>query len=272
MMDDIAKYNQAQWDELAQANVVFSRPFLDLDPQSAREVVDPQRIMGDVTGKDVLCLASGGGQQSVAFALLGARVTVFDLSATQLQRDQEAAAHYQVRIQAVQGDMRDLSRFGNASFDIVWHAYSINFVPDARVVFREVARVLRPAGLYRIECSNPFFAGVSEEDWNGSGYPLTRPYIDGAELEFADPDWTVDAGDGTSQRVKGPREFRHTLSTVVNGLIEQGFVMLGVWEESSGDPAAEPGTWEHLKAVAPPWLTFWAIYRPDIFKEMNSPS
>ena len=48
--------------------------------------------------------------------------------------------------------------------------------------------------------------------------------------------------------------------------------LLGVWEESSGDPAAEPGTWEHLKAVAPPWLTFWAIYRPDIFTEMNSTS
>ena len=41
---------------------------------------------------DVLCLAAGGGQQSVAFALLGANVTVFDLSETQLEHDRLAAA------------------------------------------------------------------------------------------------------------------------------------------------------------------------------------
>ena len=269
-MDEIAKYNQARWDELAQAGVDFSQPFLGLDAQSASEIVDPKRIMGDVTGKDVLCLASGGGQQSVAFALLGADVTVFDLSETQLQRDREAAAHYNLQIQTEQGDMRDLSRFSNASFDIVWHAFSINFVPETKVVFHEVARVLRVTGLYRIEWANPFVAGLGEEAWNGAGYPLTRPYFDGAELIFADPYWEVDGGDGGSKRAKGPREFRHTLSTVINGLVERGFVILGVWEESSGDPQAEPGTWEHYKAIAPPWLTLWATYRPDMFNQMKA--
>ena len=40
--------------------------------------------MDEVT---VLCLACGGGQQSVALALLNANVTVFDLSEGQLDRD-----------------------------------------------------------------------------------------------------------------------------------------------------------------------------------------
>ncbi|HEX6287550.1 MAG TPA: class I SAM-dependent methyltransferase [Herpetosiphonaceae bacterium] len=268
-MDDIARYNKARWEELAQANVGYSRPFLDLDAASARKLVDPYGVMGDVRGKDVLCLASGGGQQSVAFALLGAHVTVLDLSETQLQRDRAAAQHYGVQIEIGQGDMRDLSRFANASFDLVWHAFSINFVPQIQPVFREVARVLRDGGLYRIESHNPFIIGMSEEDWNGVGYSLRAAYLDGAEVVFDDPYWTFEGYDGSRERVQAPREFRHSLSSIVNGLIGQGFVLLGIWEELSGDPQAQPGTWEHFKAIAPPWLTCWAAYRPGLLKERH---
>lgn len=270
-MDDIAKYNQERWEELAKNYALFSRPALDLDPVSAREMVDAEGMMGDVRGKDVLCLASGGGQQSVAIALLGANVTVFDLSATQLQRDLEAAAHYDLHITAIQGDMRDLTTFAERSFDIVWHPYSINFVPDARVVLREVARVLRPNGLYRMMCANPFILGVGEEDWNGEAYPLTQPYADGAELILRDPTWVIEYDDETSTRIQGPREFRHTLSTVVNNLVRLGFVILGTWEHTSDEPDAEPGTWDHFKSIAPPFLTFWACYRPDVLADLDLP-
>ncbi|MFQ5795764.1 MAG: class I SAM-dependent methyltransferase [Candidatus Bipolaricaulia bacterium] len=262
-MDDIAKYNKERWEELAQANVEYSRPFLDLDPRSAREVVDPEGMMGEVAGKDVLCLAGGGGQQSVAFALLGANVTVLDLSETQLNRDQEAAAHYHVNIETFQGDMRDLSRFETAAFDIVWHAHSLNFVPDARTVFREVARVLRVDGLYCLHCHNPFTHGVDDEQWDESGYRLKYPYTDG-EIDLDNPYWDFEGGDGTRKRIKGPREFRHTLSTLLNSLIERGFVILAAWEETGDEPDPEPGTWGHFMAVTAPFLIFWASYRPYI--------
>ena len=263
-MDDVARYNQERWNELAESNILYSRPYLDLDRQSARAVLDPYGVMGEIDGKDVLCLASGGGQQSAACAVLGARVTVIDLSPIQLQRDRDAAQHYNLPITAVLGDMRDLTRFGPAAFDVVWHAYSINFVPDPRPVFAAVADALRPGGLYRMMCANPFVAGLSEEDWNGAGYSLSQPYVDGAELLFEH--WDIDGVDGTTKQIKAPREFRHSLSTLVNGLAEHGFVILGVWEELSNDSEAAPGTWEHFKSIAPPWLTFWACYRPDVLR------
>ena len=90
-MDDIARYNKERWEELARANVGFSRPYLDLDLTSAREAVDPEGMIDTFAGKDVLCLAGGGGQQSAAFALLGAKVTVLDLCETQLERDREGS-------------------------------------------------------------------------------------------------------------------------------------------------------------------------------------
>lgn len=218
--------------------------------------------MGDVAGCDVLCLASGGGQQSAAFGLLGANVTVLDLCPTQLERDRVAAAHYGLRLTTVEGDMRDLSCFAPESFDLVWHAHSINFVPDARQVFAQVARVLRPGGRYRLSCANPFCHGLCKEYWDGRGYPLHLPYVDGGEVVYEDPEWDVWDEGGQVVRVKGPLEFRHGLGTLVNGLLELGFVLLGLWEALEGDPNAQPGTWDHLQAIAPPYLRLWAEYRP----------
>ena len=261
-MDEIAKYNKERWDELSGVNVVFSSPFLDLDARKAKDVVDPQGVMGSVQGKNVLCLAASGGQQSPAFGLLGANVTVLDLSETQLERDREAAAHYGLAIRTVQGDMRDLSCFGEGEYDVVWQAYGVNFIPDAVRVMREVARVLRPRGLYRLDCHTSFYAGLAEGDWDGKGYPLNRPYVDGEGIQYGDPYWDVSQRDGSSRRILGPREFRHTLGTIVNGLAGEGFVILGLWEDVGDDPDAEPGSWDHFTTVAPPWFTVWTVYRP----------
>ena len=264
-MDELANYNIQRWKALVDANAVFTRPALDLDPCSAQRQIDPERQLGNLAGKAVLCLASGGGQQSVAFALLGAHVTVFDLSDAQLQRDRQAAAQYGLQISVLQGDMRDLSLLAAASFDIVYQPYSLGFVPDAQVVFAQVARVLRPAGHYYFMCANPFVMGLGPQDWNGDGYTLKQPYINGAELRSDDPAWAYDRS--TSKTVIAPaREFRHTLSALVNGLVRNGFVLVHLSDYSgfTPDATAEAGSWAHLLAVAPSWLSFWAAYRPDV--------
>ncbi len=259
MHDDIARHNKARWEELAQANVDYSRPFLGLNADSSRQVLDPFQVMGEVNEKNVLCLASGGGQQSAAFALLGAAVSVLDFSETQLDRDRQALAHYGLQARLEQGDMRDLSRFADESFDLIWHAWSINFIPDTAPVFDEVRRVLRPGGLYRLQWNNPFSGTLDDTDWTGSGYVLNQPYADG-ETHYVDEDnvWVFEDLDGTVRQVAGPRVFKHTLSTVVNGLIQRGFTLRGLWEEICGDIDAPPGSWDHCRAIAPHGITLWA--------------
>jgi SAM-dependent methyltransferase len=269
-MDDLAGYNQERWNELVRAGVAYSRPWLDLDEETARERVDPHEILDEVRGKDVLCLASGGGQQSAAFGALGAQVTVFDLSDAQLEGDRRAAAHYGIPIRTIQGDIRDLSPLEDDAFDIVYEEYSLEFLPDVQPVFREVARVIRPGGLYYLGFGNPFtHFSVDDEAWDGESYPLKYPYIDGQETTHLDPKWeywNVERPDGQSISVKGPKEYRHTLSTLFNSLIGQGFVLLGIWEVLSGDLAAEPGSWAHFQAFAPSFMKLWARYRPDVFE------
>lgn len=261
LMDEIANYNIKRWAALAQANALFTRPYLNLDVVSARAKLDPEGRLGEIKGKAVLCLAGGGGQQSAAFALLGAVVTVVDLSEEQLQRDRQIAAHYHIHIETRQGDMRDLSDLPAHAFDLVWQPYSLNFVPDAQSVFREVARVLRPEGLYHFNCANPFSCGLTQQDWTGIGYLLRHSYQAGSEITYPDQPWVYESNDA----VPWPREYRHTLSNLINGLIEHSFVIRHVsdYTDFHPDPEAKPGTWEHFTAIAPPWLTFWASYGPS---------
>ncbi len=263
-MDEIAEYNQARWKALVEADALFTRPNLNLDADSARRMIDSGGELGDVAGKKVLCLAGGGGQQSAAFALLGASVTVFDLSDEQLEQDKKVAEHYGFEIKTVQGDMRNLSPFEKGSFDIVHHAYSLNFVPDAVEVFRQVARVLRTGGIYHFNFANPFVMGVGQKDWNGEGYVLKEPYIGGARISYDDQDWVYDQE--SHEKVPKPIEYRHTLSNILSGLIENGFVISHVSDncDINSDVNAEPKTWEHFTAFVPPWLNIWAILKSDI--------
>lgn len=262
-MDEIAKINRERWNALARANVEYTQPFLDFTRQQAEDYVYRHGILKDVAGKRVLCLASGGGQDTAAFGLLGAKVTSLDLSDVQLERDWQAAAHHGYPLTTVQGDMRDLSAFSNATFDIVWQVYSINFVPCVEPVFREVARVLKPGGFYFVQCHNPFNEGTDDENWNGEGYVLKGLYQEGEDLSFRYPDWKVAQSDGSILRLDSPHEYRHTLSTFMNTLVGNGFTFLGLWEWVRKDENPEPGSWAHFTQVAPPYLEmFWRLNEP----------
>jgi ubiquinone/menaquinone biosynthesis C-methylase UbiE len=258
-MDSISRFNQDRWEALAQAKALFSRPWLHETKESARQRLDPQGRLGHLAGKEVLCLAGGGGQQAVAFALHGARVTVFDLSEDQLERDREAARHYGYSVSLFPGDMRDLSVFAPASFDLVSQPYSINFVPDCREVFTQVARVLRPGGLYSFWSANPFAAGLGTHAWNGHAYEIHHFYIQGEELEYPDEPWVFPT-DSSAPKPPGPREYRQLLSTLLNGLVDAGFTLLHMEEETGHAPGTDliPGEWDHFTAVMPPWFSFLA--------------
>jgi ubiquinone/menaquinone biosynthesis C-methylase UbiE len=257
MIDDIAAVNRERWNAMASAKVMFSRPFFDFTREEAAAYIHCDTMLGDVAGKDVLCLASGGGQDSAAFGLLGASVTVFDLSDVQLSRDQDAARSHGYTVQTVQGDMRDLSAFTANTFDIVWQPYSINYSPTVEPVIAEVARVLKPGGIYHLAFANPF-ALAMDNGWDGNGYPLRDLYRDGEDITRFFPIWELEQEDGTVVTVERPHEFRHTLSTMFNTLARQGFQFMQMSEWVRPDIDPEQGSWAHFTQCCPPYLqTFW---------------
>lgn len=259
MFDDVAIFNQRQWDELARHGVLYSRPLLDLTPETTREWLDPHNLLGDLTGRAVLCLASGGGKQSAAFGVLGAQVSVLDFSAQMLRGDQRAAEHYGYPVDLRQGDMRDLTPFANHQFDWVWQPYALNYIPDPLPVFQEVARVLKPGGRYHLQIHNPFYMGMHAEQWTGAGYPISLPYTDS---EVADTPWSFEDESGQTVSITAPRAFRHTLGRVVNGLAGLGFNLIALYEHIEWNPDGAPGSWDHFTHIAPPWLNLFFAFRP----------
>ena len=262
-LDDIARKNQALWDQQVADGDRNSVPRLDLDAGAYRDYAagrsavwpsieaqeSPEGILlRDVHDKDVLCLASGGGKQSAEVALLGGRVTVLDLCAGQLEADKKAAAHYGYEVRTVQGDMRDLSALADQSFDHVLQGISLVFIPDVRQVYREVWRVLRPGGLYAAAHCNPATYPICfdgpDNGWDGTAYRISEPYRGG-------PIRMDDNGRENMTEGEPTGEHRHLLRDIFNGLIETGFRIRKVWDSpwyEWFDPFPKPGTWQHQRA------------------------
>lgn len=265
-MDQQSIKNEKIWDQLAQNGVLCSQPRLELTIEEAQNYINQNGFYPhSLVGKNVLCLASGGGQQSIAFALLGANVTVVDFSKEQLEKDQLVAEKYQKEIKIVKSDMQDLSFCENETFDIVYQPYSINYIPSVAKVFDEVQRVLKTNGLYDLMFHNPYIHGSwkdgcwgsewkSAELWQGKGYPIWQPYKDGAPIKTADPNWNFTNPNEEIVKINSPQEYRHTMSTIMNGLISRGFEIVEFKEETGENNGHQPGTWEHYKSCIPPWI------------------
>jgi SAM-dependent methyltransferase len=244
--DEIASVNKARWEEVVKEGAGCTRPYLDLDVEAFRayregettrlpercDDPDNRAVMAAANGRDVLCLAAGGGQQSALFALLGARVTVLDICEGQLEGDRKAAAHYGYDVTTIQGDMRDLSDLADDSFDLVYGTGSC-YIPDVREVFVGVARVLRAGGLYRADFMNPYTEFVDDTDWDGVGYCITKPY-----------------GQRKRHRPDGAMEFRNYLDEVFNGLLDTGFSIQRVFAapRKLPSPKEQAGSYRHWAA------------------------
>jgi SAM-dependent methyltransferase len=184
----------------------------------------PRAWFGALEGGRVLCLASGGGQQAPILAAAGARVTVLDNSPRQLARDREVAEREGLVLKLEQGDMRDLSRFADGSFDLIVHPVSNVFVPDVRPVWRECFRVLGPGGALLAGFVNPALFLFDEE------VPEGEPLVARHGIPYSD----VAAGPQriAALQAKGePLAFGHTLDDQIGGQIEAGFVIAGFFED-----------------------------------------
>ena len=65
----------------------------------------PHEWLGNLTGKKILGLASGGGQQMPVFTALGAICTVLDYSPLQLESERLVAEREGYEIRIIRGDM-----------------------------------------------------------------------------------------------------------------------------------------------------------------------
>jgi SAM-dependent methyltransferase len=238
---NILEQNSLAWDRYAEENIEWSVPVSREEIEQARQgdwqvVLTPIKAVprdwfGEVRGKDVLCLASGGGQQAPILAAAGANVTSFDNSAKQLERDKLVAEREGLIIRLEKGNAADLSRFADESFDLIFHPCSNCFIENILSVWRECFRVLRHGGALLSGFNNPIiyiFDRFAEE----RGVLELRhklPYSDLENLTEAERNEMIEN--------KEAFEFSHSLDAQIGGQIEAGFLIAGFYEDWWTDEA-----------------------------------
>jgi len=156
---------RAAWNEISpyyQAENKIPTDFVHYGPHCPNE--DQLQLIGDVKGKRVLEVGCGGGQCSIAFAKRGAIATGMDLSDEQVEFARGLAKAEGVEATFMQGAADDLSAIPDASQDVVFSAYALQYVEHMDRCFGEVARVMKPGGLFVFSLDHPFWYCVAEGD------------------------------------------------------------------------------------------------------------
>ncbi len=241
----VYEHNRRAWNAMVHDRQALTRPASDQDLIDPAGTVDPAGWLGgELAGRQVLCLAAGGGRQSVLYAAAGAQVTVVDLSSEMLALDRQVAEERGFTVQTVETSMDDLSALATATFDVVIHPVSTCYVPEVAPVFREVARVTAPGGLYISQHKSPVSL-QAETRPQGQHYRVVEPYDRTAPLPVAEP---------SRLRESGTLEFVHTLEQLLGGICRAGFVIEDLLEPCHADPEAAHGTFGHRARFIAPYL------------------
>lgn len=249
-MTSVHDHNRRAWDALVRNRQRHTKPANDEDFRDPYETLDARNWMGLLTGKRLLCLASGGGRQSALYAAAGATVTVVDLSPAMLALDREVARERGLEVRVIEASMDDLSALDSASFEIVIQPVSTCYVPDIKPVYREVARVLVPGGLYISQHKQPTSLQTSVQP-GPHGYVIEEPYYRTGSLPPVE---------NSRHREPGTLEFLHRWEELLGELCRAGFVLEDLAEPYLGGdrPQPEVGSFSHRSRYAPPYVRFKA--------------
>ena len=144
-------------------------------PEGLREA--DAGLLGPVAGRRVLEVGCGAAQCSRWLTAAGAMVVATDISAGMLTEGRRIDRELGTEVATVQADARRLP-FADAAFDVAFTAFgALPFVPDARRVHAEVARVLVPGGTWVFSVTHPV-RWAFPDDPSERGLQVTRSYFD----------------------------------------------------------------------------------------------
>jgi SAM-dependent methyltransferase len=181
--------NRADWDLYADEYQATHGEFLGdagfvWGPEGLRE--EDMGVLGDVGGRRTLEVGSGAGQCSRWLRHRGAASYGVDLSERQLEHSRRLDERTGVAVPSVCATATDLP-FRDSVFDVVFSSFgALQFVADGDRMVGEVARVLRPGGLFAFSITHPIRWSMPDDAGPGglvvsSSYWDRTPYVEETE-------------------------------------------------------------------------------------------
>lgn len=244
------QHNRRAWDALVRDKQRFTVPARDEDFADPLKTVDQLGWLGgDIRGRTLLCLAAGGGKHGPLYAAAGAMVTVVDISPAMLELDRQVAAERALSLRTIEASMDDLSAFSAGEFDIVIQPVSTCYLPEIAPVYREVARVTRPGGMYISQHKTPVSLQAQQKP-TARDYEISEPYYRSGPLPPVA---------GSRLREEGTLEYLHRWEEILGHLCRSGFVIQDVIEPLHADAKAEPGSFGHRCQFIAPYVRIKAL-------------
>ena len=181
----------------------------------------PHQWIGNVKGKKILGLASGGGQQMPVLTALGASCTVLDISKVQLDAERTVAEREGYAIEIVEGDMTDPLPFADEIFDMIIHPVSNQYIEKVEPVFKECFRVLKPGGILLCGLDTGIYWIFDDAE---ERVVHALPFNPLKNQEIYDELMKNDMG----------LQFSHTLEEQIGGQLKAGFHLLDLYEDTNG--------------------------------------
>jgi ubiquinone/menaquinone biosynthesis C-methylase UbiE len=247
--------NRAAWDRLAESGSQFARTATDQECANPLGTLDGRGwLPASVAGMDVLCLAAGGGWQSILYAAAGANVTVVDLSPSMLKRDHHEAQRRGYPVTTVEASMEDLSMLAESGFDIVHQPVSTCYVADIARVYGEISRVIRPGGLYISQHKQPTSLQITQRT-RQNNFVIGIEYYQTASLPQTED---------TSYREDRTQEYLHRWEQLIGDLCRAGFVIEDLTEPCRADPKAAVNHFGYRGRFVAPYLRIKARRTPSV--------
>ncbi len=181
----------------------------------------PRDWFGELNGKTVLGLASGGGQQIPIFTAHGAICTVLDYSSAQCESERLVARREGYEVTVIQGDMTKRLPFEDETFDLIFHPVSNCYVEEVKPIFKECHRVLKKGGILLCGLDNGMnFIFDDSETTVMYSLPF-NPLKDKQMYEDSiKNDWGI--------------QFSHTMEEQIGDQLEAGFMLTHLYEDTNG--------------------------------------
>lgn len=222
-MTDHVETNRRNWDERAAIHARDSTGDYMLDRFRAGEDAlysIESAELGNISGKRVLHLQCHIGQDTLCLARRGAVVTGLDFSGAALEVARRLSNETGLKADFVQGTVDQAPDLTPGPFDLVFTTWgTICWLPDVKQWAKTIAAVLAPGGeLY----AHPTFTVLEEVAGKlvptyDFQTPPDRPLLFANETTYT--------GDSTVLSHQSTREWIHSLSAVLGGLVDAGLAI-----------------------------------------------